>query len=550
MTHAGAQVSRVINALTQRGHKYVGRDEANRLTFHGSLRCNGKLYPVSVSVDPKGIELPAVRLLDIPSSLRPFAPHLSADGYLCYAAKGSICLDVFDLPGQTLACLDQAASVLAQVLRQELVPDLEEEFFAYWIGAPCLLDIRQSSNQRLVAIVGSRGTEPPRVLAISNDSGQTTKKLHSLGFSTSAETKVEVRRRRTSVSPRPILDHWPPRTVHEVLCWQAALDKPSRKKLEEHILGVFRSGARGMLCVVETPKLIYAFKVHFDRSTARAKGVRNFTGTPYSRVRDAKVFPLVCHRIDDQYLAKRSLPASVTLGNRHIAVIGCGTIGGYLAEMLVKVGAGTGNGELILVDNEILLPRNVGRHRLGFNRVFENKAEALASELVRGAPTASIRALPADALEANLKCAEFVIDATGEESLSHLLAPKLQQGNFTPSLTVWIEGPGSAIRGLLREAADAACPRCLINSARTSLYPVASTEIPIILGGQGCEEIYVPFAATVSAQAACLGTEMVMAWANGATSPRLRTRIIDTNFTKQTPDLDPRRLPECPACGT
>ncbi|MFX9664827.1 ThiF family adenylyltransferase, partial [Acinetobacter baumannii] len=149
------------------------------------------------------------------------------------------------------------------------------------------------------------------------------------------------------------------------------------------------------------------------------------------------------------------MPNSKTLAGKNIAVVGCGTIGGYLSDMLVKAGAGTCGGKLTLVDFDCLLPQNIGRHRLGFPDLLSNKAEAMAKELKRLTPGAEIRALPVDVRQAQLGELDLLIDATGEESLGHWLC-----GHYpppTPMLSVWIEGPGTAVRALLRTKASNAC---------------------------------------------------------------------------------------------
>jgi hypothetical protein len=55
------------------------------------------------------------------------------------------------------------------------------------------------------------------------------------------------------------------------------------------------------------------------------------------------------------------------------------------------------------------------------NYVLENKATGLARELRQGTPTANIRDLPVSVEQVDLSRADFVINATGEEALGHLL---------------------------------------------------------------------------------------------------------------------------------
>lgn len=547
MTSPDSPIAGLTRVLATRGFAYKGRGTSNLLSFSGSITAEGQTYPVILAVHPEGREPPVVVLEDVPDKLKPVTPHISSSGHLCYAAARSIVLDVFDLAGQTLACVDRAADVLGSLLRGEMVKDLEEEFFAYWNGDYCFIDLRQSSNDSLECVVAKRKGGQPAVF-VMNDRSRALEKAKALGAQPDDGMQVTVRRIKTQVQPRPLLGDWPPQTVSDVLKWQGILDAPCRRKLDEHITEVFKSGEPWMLCVIESPKMPYAFFVDF-RDHVSVQGRQRVEQARALAYR-APIFPVQCVRIDDEYIAQRNSPGQATFVNRRIGVIGCGTIGGFLAELLVKAGAGSDGGELALVDNDILLPQNIGRHRLGFNSVLKNKARALADELQRSMPGTNIHALPVDAMQANLAGFDILVNATGEESLGHLLTAKLSGASFVPILSVWIEGPGIAVRALLRDVPSAACTRCMNAVDRRMLYPVVEGEVPTLLAGHGCESLYVPFTASASIQAACLAADILTSWAGGVATPRLRTRILDQRLRKGAEDQDPAPLTGCPACTT
>jgi hypothetical protein len=205
-----------------------------------------------------------------------------------------------------------------------------------------------------------------------------------------------------------------------------------------------------------------------------------------------------------------------------------------------------GGGKLTLVDFELLMPQNVGRHRLGLPYSLKNKAWGVSMMLQIDAPGIEVRTLEVDVRNAHLGDIDLLIDATGEEALGHWLAANYVSS--TPILSVWIEGPGTAVRALLKKPGDGACYRCLSTYSRAGQFPTVQGEVPHVMAGHGCEGLYVPFPATVSIQAAALGAEMVLAWANGKTNPSLRTKITDSGFTLATADCDPPRIEACPAC--
>jgi hypothetical protein len=539
-----AAVADVIEAFKQRGFEFVGKTDNGWFKLHGRLipPQADKGCPCEIQLDPTFFNLPRIRLLEIPSELPEAVPHLGADGGLCYLAKGTVVLDIYDPVGQSLACLQRAAAVFGQILKGEMIEYLAEEFFAYWHGWLCFVDMQSEDLGRQNCIVAQASGSPSWFITDNED--RTTKKLTSLGYQVTDRT-VLTYRVKTGAQPRPLTSHWPPETVGDILAWQSILDPRCRRKIHERIKEGERKRANGVLIVIESPLMTYGFAVLYDRQRPIQ---RNKLADRRDSSYGLKVMPVSVARIDDRYLAQRNMPKSKTLVGKKIAVVGCGTIGGYLSDMLVKAGAGTCGGKLTLVDFDSLSPQNIGRHRLGFPDLLSNKAEAMAKELKRLAPGTEIRALPVDVRQAQLGELDLLIDATGEESLGHWLC-----GHYPlplPMLSVWIEGPGTAVRALLRADAFGACYRCLWHSNRRGELRPTLDPLPVILAGHGCEGLYVPFPASVSVHAASLGAEMTLDWVNRVYSPALRTRLIDHAHQLATPDCDPSRDRECLLCNS
>jgi len=539
MMDEDTQVTKVIDAFKQRGFEFVSCANDGWLKLHGSLVASGESYACEVMLDPQFFELPRVRLLELPASLSHVTPHMGNGGHLCYIAKGTVVLDIFDPVGQALACLQRAEEVFAKILQGDFVEDLEEEFYAYWNGQLCLVDIQDQRLGQLKSLVIKTGTDLTAV--VTDDESRTERKLKSLDLNT-ADYTILTYRVRTNAKPRPHTTIWPPKTVRDILQWQGLLDSRCRKKIEERIESAYANATKGALILVKSPLMTYGFVVIFDRKSS-PKGMRRH---PRLSIYAQRVIPMSVVQIDDQYMAQRNVPSMKTLASKRIVIVGCGTIGGYLAEMLVKAGAGTSGGQLTLVDFDDLYPQNIGRHRLGFPSLFSNKATGLTEELQRMSPGSCICARPVDVKTADLGEVDLLIDTTGEESLGHWLCK--QYLPTTPMLSVWVEGPGVAIRTLLRTKETGACYRCLCDANRKGHFTTIVGTMPMLMAGQGCEGLYVPFPASVSVQAASLGGEMVLAWANNIVSPALRTKLIDTNYQLATPDCDPPKMEGCAAC--
>lgn len=534
-------------AMKARGFEYIGRAPDEWLEFRGAITAAGAAHIARLAVSPSGQELPRIRV-ELPQGAPDVLAHIGADGHVCYAARGSLVLDIFDIAGQTLACLNRAEEVLDLSLRGEMDKDLEDEFFAFWQGDLCFLDVYPGDPGTLDVLFAGRGDHDSHIAFVTNDVVRTRLKLKAMSLTEDKLLAGAAFRVRTSAKPKPLRRDWPPPTVAPLLHWQGLLDSAARRNIERRLLVACASGRRAALCVVDSPLTQYAFWVAFE--AANPTGRREAADVRV-RLYASKAYPMIAVRMDDRYVTQRNTPGRATLVGKKIALVGCGTIGGFLAELLLKAGAGLEDGELALVDPDILFPQNIGRHRLGLNRTLQFKALGLKEELSAGAPTANIRALLVKAEEADLSRFDLIINATGEEALGHCLTTILvRRGMFIPILTVWVEGPGVAVRGLLRDTVEGACTRCLSDVTRAPLFPVVNEPVPTELAGHGCEGLYVPFPATVSIQAACLAAEMVADWTGGTPGPRLRTRVTKPGFTQAFPDADVARRHTCPACGT
>lgn len=193
-------------------------------------------------------------------------------------------------------------------------------------------------------------------------------------------------------------------------------------------------------------------------------------------------------------------------------------------------------------------PGNLGRHRLGFNALIKNKAEAMGEELRRVAPGIDAVAVVGDVKNTNLGPLDLLIDATGEQGLTDWLT--WQYADKVPFLAAWVEGTGAAVRALLKAKPEHACARCISQPPLNDQYRVFDVPPEVIMKGHGCEGLYVPFPATASVQAAALAMEMVQAWLDGAESPSFRTRVLDLQREVHFKDCSPQRAEGCPACAT
>lgn len=252
------------------------------------------------------------------------------------------------------------------------------------------------------------------------------------------------------------------------------------------------------------------------------------------------------------YLHSRNLDTPSLAGKR-VVQIGCGAIGGYLAQALAKMGAGACGGELKLVDPASLEAENVGRHWLGMSSIFLPKAIGVASELAEQFPESRFVPEEGDIRRSSDPFkADLVIDATGIEAVSEVLNSMHCRGTRrrVPALYVWVAGNGAAVQGLWVDSPEHGCYRCLRVPKgaryREERFPVLNDAPRFRTAGCGH---YLPYAVSAPMNAAALAIEFIVDWLAGDVSPRFRSALrIGADVRKQKNQNIPP-VNACPACS-
>lgn len=468
-------------------------------------------------------------------------PHVSPEGFICYAAKGTLTLDIFEPAGQILSCLERAIGVVEQAIKGKSTADLAEEFFAYWEGCPVYADISLLKAGSAKAFIWRQVSDGEPNLFLTDNPERTRLKLSEKVFSANAKA-INIQVFNCKRSPGVRQQCWPPKIVGEFLSWQGEFDADCGRQILRSLEKTIKAGHICTLILIKSPTSWYGALIEFDHTPRKGSLLERLNIRP--KLLRSSILPLSVIRIDDDYLASRNIPSRKTLVGLRIALVGCGTIGGYLADLLLRAGAGLKEGNLTLIDHENFSAGNLGRHRLGLSAISMSKANALADELLRIIPSARVEACPKDVRRvSNLSDFDLVIDATGEEALSHHLNNVLQQERFVPMVFSWIAGAGESIHAFIRDTPDAACYKCLTDCETTTSRVLNLPE----LAGYGCESLYVPFSASTSISAAALAMEAVLDWVNGEVSKTYRVRSLKVSQLVQQDD--PEKSQGCPSCS-
>ncbi|WP_349962426.1 ThiF family adenylyltransferase [Rhizobium sp. ZPR3] len=530
---------------------------SGRFVYTGTLDRTGLSVPVSIEItDFDFVDYPTIKITPQFALPDRKLPHvLGVDRTVCYYAKGAVILDRYDPAGTVLQCLNKCEDVIRKALGGKLNDDFAEEFGSYWSMVNSLVDLPPGATGKAsVKYIRLHPTKKP-VPVLAKDSSWLWSRDPVKGGKDQGESAFIVRTNAAlSINPNA---KWPPETLTELDLWLGWNDGALMGKIQEAIakskntvaILAIRASNGLFLCRASIP---VAYQTTELLKTRREKLSKTLTkiGSKISieRVNSAPA--------DADYVFGRNLEGNSNLAGKRILLIGCGTIGSFLAQQLAQCGAGFRNGELTLVDPELLYPANLGRHLLGAPFLYENKANACAEFIKGQLPPLNIRPVAnyAESVEIGPNHYDLVIDATGEEALSIALNHHAvnKRPRSPPHLFVWLEGNGAVAKSILTGDPDHACLKCL--KPRLAKDPrhktLKSAEDIVVERNAACGDgAYVPFPVSRSVGAAALACDHVLDWANGVHNDRFRSRTFDNAKAYNIADSSPKRSADCPACG-
>jgi molybdopterin/thiamine biosynthesis adenylyltransferase len=557
------QLGDLLREMTAWGFKPLRVDPPGR-AWAGTLQCGSAAVKVQIHVtDWNFIKYPHIRVLSGIDRSR-LLPHLTLEGSFCYFRDGDVVLDRYRPAISVAQCLTQAQQVLGKLLfnpnfRRE---DLQGEFETYWL---------QEDPNAVPVLLGSIGEKPTRGnwrttywrltkgasshYFLGDDAEEITKL--GVAFGASAEnTTVPCWLFESDVAPA--IPESMPVTINELFDWLKAWDRGMYRRIQD-VLGSSRDylQCKVITFAVHSPAGWLGFSFDLEPLHARFPRFAQRQPTKYrhflhTHSASLKFWRLRIWEVGPSFVHSRNL-THPDLRKKRITVVGCGAIGSFVAQSIVRLGAGTGNGALLLIDPQDLLPENLGRHVLGYPHLFENKAKGMARELQTSFPLARIESRAESAIDfSDLFDAHLVIDATGDDAVATALnARHLAEAPSTPLLHAWILGNGEAAQALWVSRDKHACYRCLRVTDRAEQlqyrYPVLKHEPQRLQ--VGCHA-FTPYAISAPLQAAGLVTEMVVDWLKRRDPhPRFRTRPSENADVFKVKNQDANRLAECMACG-
>lgn len=251
----------------------------------------------------------------------------------------------------------------------------------------------------------------------------------------------------------------------------------------------------------------------------------NSKGECLKNITNCYVEQVTSFRIDAKYLLTRG-GAETGLLDKRVLLIGCGSVGGFLAESLCQCGIGT----LDILDKDRISIENVHRHVLGFNDATTGgfKADLLKKRLDERFPYVEIDSLSFEdrTAEALLKDVErmsdydLIVSATGNPTVDLAINDAICNGSDYPAFVACFNEPygigGHAI-GVLKEGG---CLRCLYSDPISG--ELSSFQGSFVEAGQsfskslsGCAGTYVEYSVLDSQQTATMASRLIIDILNG-----------------------------------
>ena len=410
-------------------------------------------------------------------------PHVETDGLLCLHQND---LEVpSENPVGVAEWLLKRASKFFEDNRQgHGSTDFRDEFLSYWSIAVS----RSDTSEAFVSLVEPRG--PSRQVAVwrgsghrvvADDSESLMRWLERVTPSRERPRAKEVRNAVLLWLTEPLTPSEYPRTALDVLNLAAPLGGEETGKLVELVmskpdsveilLGMpGRNGVCFGLISVDHPR--HAYRPRWRRDPPRDPLTAGFRPDRVpGRVLLSRYFSdgtkarkALVQRADHGWVHGRDQDTDQgRLRNKRVAIVGCGSLGGPLARLLVQAGIGN----LILIDPDKMKWANLSRHILGAESVDENKAEALAENIQRAFPhlgVVSARPTKIDSMAEGLReemaeC-DLIVEATGCWAVSNLVNDfQSTIPEFPAVVYSWMEREAAATHVVV-PCLSSSCLRC------------------------------------------------------------------------------------------
>ncbi len=150
------------------------------------------------------------------------------------------------------------------------------------------------------------------------------------------------------------------------------------------------------------------------------------------------------------------------LAGKVVSIVGCGSFGAALADMLVRAGLG----RLLLIDPELLSVENLGRHVLASSDIGRPKAEALANRLREINPELNV-----EARQEKFRDAEGLLVCCADSRRCESMVNAVSLARGLPAVYIGAYGAARAGEVQICVPGKTACRECFAQFRDTEEHP-------------------------------------------------------------------------------
>lgn len=457
-----------------------------------------------------------------------YRAHVGSDGKVCLFDTSAILIKKGMADQLLIDCFDQAIKILnIRPGSKEYNSEVCREFDSYW------LSVRQKKAYSCLDTYGIKYRECPMVISngvsVIADTKLEAERIISNIFGlaidkeTFERTCIVVRiRNGSSMIPLSKQFKWNIIRRYIINNTTSSVKNQFRKFLEKKV----KHSVRYVLLIYPATEgdILFGFRVEFNNS--KYNKIENSIA---SKVENAYI-----ERIDYTYLTMRS-GAPATLRDKKILLLGCGSVGGYIASNLCQVGIMN----IDILDNDILKPENIHRHLLGFDSINPSKnrykadlVKAYLEEKYLYADVDSLNYVDRNALTfisdiSRLKDYDLIISALGEPTINLEINRIIEENALgVPFICCFNEPYGIGGHVVSINLEKNSCLQCFYTDQISS--DIVHFRGSFVAPGQsfkknlsGCSSAFVPYNCLDSQQTALLAV-------------RKAIDILNDNLTKNT----------------
>lgn len=442
-----------------------------------------------------------------------FRAHVGSKGKLCLFDSSSILIKK-ELPEQVIIdCYDQAVEILKiQPGSKTYNDEVCREFDSYW------LSVMNKKTYSCLELNGIKYGEYPMVVAngvsvIANTKNDAEVILrNNFGFALdedSFERSCLIFKIRDGSNMIPLSKHFKWNSLRRYILHNttSSVKRQFQKFLDKKV----KHYVRYLLLIYPAKEgdIFFGFRVEFN-STRYCKIGSSLT---------CKIENTFIERIDNSYLTMRG-GATSKLKDKRVLLLGCGSVGGYIASNLCQSGVMN----LDILDNDFFQPENLHRHWLGFDslstKALNYKADLVKEKLEAQYPYVDIdslnyidRSAQTFILDVNkLRNYDLIISALGEPTINLEINRILEKSDIqVPFMVCFNEPYGIGGHVIAVNIDKSSCLQCLYTDSISS--EITQFKGSFVAPNQnfkknisGCSGSFVPYSCLDTQQTALLAT--------------------------------------------